>query len=117
MAANAWKNEPDEVKQEYINLSDDTKARYNEGPFSQSQDSSSIVENANVMTDVHDVDSLNYAYSFPGFAPENTLNFDSSFNNNHISIENDNTKIGNNFIASEYLLVDELKDRIRILEI
>jgi hypothetical protein len=117
MAANAWNNESEVVKQEYINLFNDTKARYN-----KSRDSL-IVENTvenNVDLPMTDVNSLNYAIdTLPDFTFENTLNFGSSFNN-LIPPENYNTgnlEINNNLIAFETSLVDELKERISTLEI
>lgn len=119
MAADAWKIEPEEVKQGYIKLSNDAKARYNE----TQRRNSSIIENTgdnntdlpdNVITDESSFNNVVGPHFFI-LPPENTLNFDSS--NNYIATENyynniGNLEINNNLTASESSLVE----RVRILE-
>lgn len=116
MAADAWKIEPEEVKQEYIKLSNDAKARDNETQ-------SSVIENTgdsntnfpdNIITDENSLNNAVGPYSFI-LPPENTLYIDTS--NNYIATENyynniSNLEINNNLTTSESSLVE----RIRILE-
>ncbi|RIA84805.1 hypothetical protein C1645_783378 [Glomus cerebriforme] len=105
IAANAWKNESEEVKQAYTNLVNNAKARCKE-EFSQSQNNF-VVENANANF------LLNVTNGNSSVDPLSEL---SSQNTSHFDITTDNLEIDDNLIAPEPLIVEELKERIRILE-
>ncbi|RIA84806.1 hypothetical protein C1645_742072 [Glomus cerebriforme] len=105
IAANAWKNESKEVKQAYINLVNNAKARYKE-EFSQSQNNLVFENfNANFNNIPTNVNSAFDSYPLPE-SLQNTSYFGSSFNN-FITIEGDDNLVPES---------DELKERIRILE-
>jgi hypothetical protein len=99
MASNEWKNESEEVKYAYINLVNDAKIRYNGQDQNNSVVESASYENMNLHAD-----------------SENTfirsLSFSDIINENSINLE-----IGNNpMIPESSFIVDEFKERIRILE-
>src|ERR1044072_4156044 len=119
IAANTWNNESKEVKQAYIDLFNETKARYNE--FSSRVQGNSAVEiedheeydNNNVVFHMTNTNELNYAADPYEFSENPFINSQTSFNN---YITTDTEEIGDNLIVPESSLIDELQERIRILE-
>jgi hypothetical protein len=116
IAANAWRSESDKVKQAYVNLSNETKARYNESSLQDQVNSITEIEvhdNNNADFHMTNLNELNYVADPYEFSENIFINSQSTFNN---YITTDTEEINDNFIVPESSSIDELRERIRILE-